>query len=153
MKKIIPLLLIIATACQQKENKPLHDPLGEAKKAIAESNAVYFEAYVKNDSSIFIERYATGACIMAPGAEQVCGKENVARFFRQSYDQYGMRNGKFITTSVYGDGVEFVTEEGRWESFDVNGKLFDDGKFLVLWKKTTAGWKMFRDSFSSNHNH
>jgi ketosteroid isomerase-like protein len=28
--------------------------------------------------------------------------------------------------------------------------MFDDGKFLVLWKKTDKGWKMYRDSFSSN---
>jgi ketosteroid isomerase-like protein len=26
----------------------------------------------------------------------------------------------------------------------------DEGKYLVLWKKTAKGWKMFRDSFSSN---
>jgi hypothetical protein len=52
--------------------------------------------------------------------------------------------------SVYGDGAEFITEEGLWQIFDANGNLFDDGKFLVLWKKTGNGWKMFRDSFSSN---
>jgi ketosteroid isomerase-like protein len=44
-----------------------------------------------------------------------------------------------------------VTEEGLWQSFNAKGELFDDGKFLVLWKKTKNGWKMFRDSFSSNH--
>jgi ketosteroid isomerase-like protein len=52
---------------------------------------------------------------------------------------------------VYGDGKEYVTEEGFWQSFNAKGELFDDGKFLVLWKKTKNGWKMFRDSFSSNH--
>ncbi|MES1249162.1 MAG: hypothetical protein ABUL46_00685 [Chitinophaga rupis] len=62
-----------------------------------------------------------------------------------------MRDGKFITTAVYGEGDNYVTEEGIWQSFDEQHKLFDDGKFLVLWKKTPAGWKMFRDSFSSNH--
>jgi hypothetical protein len=43
-----------------------------------------------------------------------------------------------------------VTEEGLWQSFNAKGELFDDGKFLVLWKKTSKGWKMYRDSFSSN---
>ncbi|PZR29801.1 MAG: nuclear transport factor 2 family protein [Citrobacter freundii] len=151
MKKLFLLLLAVAAACRHKEDKPPKDHLEEAKKAIAESNAIYFEAYVKNDSSLFIDRYATDACILGPGAAQLCGKENAARFFRQSYDEYGMRNGKFTTTAVYGDGIEFVTEEGLWQSFDAGGRLFDDGKFLVLWKKTPAGWKMFRDSFSSNH--
>lgn len=126
------------------------DPLEEAKAAIAQSNAIYFESFVQNDSSIFINCYATDACIMAPGAPQTCGRENAARFFRVAYDSYGMRNGKFITTAVYGDGKKYVTEEGLWQSFNENGELFDDGKFLVLWKKTDEGWKMYRDSFSSN---
>ena len=126
--------------------------LEEAKKAIAASNAIYFESFVKNDPTIFIERYAKDACIMAPNAPALCGREAAASFFKSGYEEYGLRNGKFITTAVYGDGKEYVTEEGLWQSFDAKGNLFDDGKFLVLWKKTSEGWKMFRDSFSSNRN-
>jgi ketosteroid isomerase-like protein len=125
--------------------------LSEAKKAIAESNARYFTSFVKNDSSIFINSYAADACILAPNAPAACGRETFGQFFRSAYQDYGLRNGKFITTNVYGDGKEYVTEEGLWQSFNAKGELFDDGKFLVLWKKTANGWKMFRDSFSSNH--
>ena len=126
--------------------------LEEAKKAIAKSNALYFEAFVRNDSSIFINSYAEDACILAPNTPAACGPEAFARFFRVAYQDYGLRNGKFITTNVYGDGKEYVTEEGFWQSVNAKGELFDDGKFLVLWKKTTNGWKMFRDSFSGNHS-
>jgi hypothetical protein len=87
---------------------------------------------------------------MAPFAPQSCGRENAAKFFREAYDRYGLRNGKFITTAIYGDGNEYVTEEGLWQSINDKGELFDHGKFLVLWKKTKVGWKMFRDSFSSD---
>jgi ketosteroid isomerase-like protein len=128
------------------------DYLEDAKKAIAASNAIYFESFVKNDSSIFINRYAKDACILAPNGPSFCGSNAAGKFFKIAYADYGLRNGKFITTAVYGDGNEFVTEEGQWQSFDHTGKMTDDGKFLVLWKKTSDGWKMFRDSFSSNHN-
>jgi ketosteroid isomerase-like protein len=154
MKFIIPILMIILFgACKQQSGNTDADPLEEAKAAIASSNAIYFEAYATNDPGIFVSRYAPDACLLVPGAERACGTENMARFFRFSYDRYGMRNGKFTTTAVYGDGIEYVTEEGTWQSFDDTGRLFDDGKFLVLWKKTVNGWKMFRDSFSSNHSH
>jgi ketosteroid isomerase-like protein len=123
----------------------------EAKKAIAASNALYFESFEKNDSSIFINSYAEDACIMGPNAPAVCGREGAAKFFRAAYDRYGLRGGKFITTAVYGDGERYVTEEGVWQSVNANGVLFDKGKFLVLWKKTSGGWKMFRDSFSADH--
>jgi ketosteroid isomerase-like protein len=143
---IIFSLLICPAAFAQK------DPLAEARKAIAESNAIYFDSFVKNDASIFINRYAKDACILAPNTPMMCGSESAANFFKVAYEEVGLRGGKFITTAVYGDGKEFVTEEGLWQSFDAGGKLFDDGKFLVLWKKTPEGWKMFRDSFSSNRS-
>jgi hypothetical protein len=56
-----------------------------------------------------------------------------------------------LTTGLFGDGKEFVTEMGLWQLFDANNLMFDNGKYLVLWKKTPSGWKMFRDSFSSNN--
>jgi ketosteroid isomerase-like protein len=143
----VSMLLLVSCLVQPQATT---DPLKEAIAAIAESNAVYFQSFVENNPSIFIERYAEDACIMAPFAPQVCGHENAGKFFRDAYDNYGLRNGKFITTAVYGDAVMYVTEEGLWQSFNAKGELFDHGKFLVLWKKTAKGWKMYRDSFSSD---
>src|SRR3982751_5492920 len=90
--------------------------LEEAKKAIAASNAIYFESFAKNDPSIFVNRYAKDACILAPNAPAMCGPEAAAQFFKTACDQFGLKNGKFITTAVYGDGKEYVTEEGLWQS-------------------------------------
>jgi ketosteroid isomerase-like protein len=132
------------------DNRDADSNAAEAKTAIAASNALYFESFKKNDSSIFINSYAADACIMAPNARKVCGREGAAEFFRAAYDTYGLRGGKFITTAVYGDGAAYVTEEGLWLSINAKGVIFDKGKFLVLWKKTPEGWKMFRDSFSAN---
>ena len=144
---LIPFLFFTCQA-QQTTNAGLE----EAKKEIAASNAIYFQAFAKGDSSIFIDRYAKDCWIMPPNAPALCGVDAPLAFFKTAYNQFSLRNGKFITIDVFGDGVEFVTEEGFWQSFDANNKLFDDGKFLVLWKKTPGGWKMFRDSFSSDRN-
>lgn len=143
-------VLLVLNSCGASTAKSTSN-LEEAKQAIAASNALYFQAFEKGDSSIFIDRYAEDCCIMAPEGPQICGPIAPLEFFRIAYHDIGLRNGKFITTAVYGDGVEYVTEEGLWQSFDANGVMFDNGKFLVLWKKTARGWKMFRDSFSSNN--
>ena len=147
------ILLWLSFSLPNCKNDQRHmDPtIEEAKKAIAASNALYFESFEKNDSSIFINSYAEDACIMGPNAPAVCGRVGAAKFFRAAYDRYGLRSGKFITTAVYGDGEGYVTEEGVWQSVNANGVLFDKGKFLVLWRKTPGGWKMFRDSFSADH--
>ena len=139
--------LFYSCNAQQPKDKSI---LEEARIAIAESNDIYFQAFATGDSSLFIERYAKDCCIMPPNTTGMCGENAPLGFFRMAYYQVGLRNGKFITTEVYGDGKEFVTEEGLWQSFDANNRMFDDGKFLVLWKKTADGWKMFRDSFSSD---
>ena len=124
--------------------------LEEAKKAIAQNNAIHFDLYAKNDGSV-VKLFAEDACILAPNAPALCGREGIAKFFEDAFESGGVRSGKIATLNIYGDGREFVTEEGLYQVFDVNGNLVDDGKTLVLWKKTKDGWKDFRDSFSSNH--
>jgi ketosteroid isomerase-like protein len=122
----------------------------DAQKAIAASNAIYFSAFVKNDASIFVDRYAADCEIMPPNMPLLKGSAGALKFFRLAYDTLKLRNGQFITTKIYGSGNDFVTEQGIWKSFDKNNQLYDMGKYLVLWKRTNMGWKMFRDSFSSD---
>jgi len=151
-KELFTVLFICTIGLSCHTQPTIDQNIEEAKTAIAKSNAIYFQSFLKNDSSLFIKSYAEDACIMAPGLSQACGYKAAANFFRTAYDDYGIRNGKFITTAVYGDAKAYVTEEGLWQSFNANGEMFDNGKFLVLWKKTAEGWKMFRDSFSSNRS-
>ena len=150
MKRYFPILMIVTiiTSCTQK-NQNNTDNLEEAKKAISASNAIYFSSFEKNDSSIFINRYAEDACLMPAGVPKSCGKDALAKFFREKYNK-GYRGGKFVTVAVYGDGGEYVTEEAIGRIFDAAGNLMSEGKILVLWKKTPEGWKMFRDSFSGD---
>lgn len=159
-KILIVLCVLFGWSCSTPADKNDNNPksltesnLEEAKKAIAESNAIYFSAFVNNDPSVFIDRYAEDCCIMAPNAPSLCGPDAAAKFFKIAYEQLGLRGGRFITTQVYGLDEEYVVEEGLWQSVDSKGIVMDDGKFLVLWKKTPKGWKMYRDSFSSNHEH
>ena len=153
MKTCIVALFVLMGAVsvtangQSKQNAQLE----EAKKAIAKSNAFYHQSTAKNDSSIFLNSYTEDACVLPPNGPMVCGREALAKFFRAGYNM-GIRGGKFITTNVYGDGTEYVTEEGTGQVFDAQGNVFDDFKYLVVWKKTKDGWKMYRDSFNSNHS-
>ena len=155
MKKvffIIPVQIILMSFLffNGQAQRSTNAGLEEAKKAIAASNDIYFQAFAKGDSSILIDRYAKDCWIMPPNSPTLCGVDAPHNFFNTAYNKFGLRNGKLITIDVFGDGMEFVTEEGFWQSFDANNELFDNGKFLVLWKKTGDGWKMFRDSFSSD---
>jgi len=149
MQLIAAVLISSNSTAQKLKDNP---DLAAAKKAIAASNNIYFQSFAKNDSSIFIDRYAEDCLILVPNAPAMKGHKGALEFFKMAYTKIGLRNGKFITTDVFGDGKEYVTEQGVWQSFNAAGEMFDNGKFLVLWKKTPKGWKMFRDSFSSDNN-
>jgi len=150
MKNLLRCSFLVGLWIQTGAFGQTADQLAEAKKAIAESNQIYFQAFVKGDPSIFVNRYAPDCCIMPPDCPALCGPEAALEFYKIAYDQIKLRDGKFITTEVYGAGENYVVEEGLWQSFDADHVMMDDGKFLVLWKKTPQGWKMYRDSFSSN---
>jgi ketosteroid isomerase-like protein len=121
------------------------------RKAIERSNALYFDLYSKNNGSI-ISLYTEDACLLIPNEPAKCGKQALAKDFKDTYAAGKIRGVKFTTVNVYGDGKLYVTEEGTWQVFDPKGKVLDDGKYLKLWRKTSNGWKIFRDCFNSNHN-
>nr|WP_294947631.1 hypothetical protein [uncultured Mucilaginibacter sp.] len=147
---ILPLIIAVSLAFGIRPAKAQAN-LSEAKKAIAASNAIYFKAFAKGDSSIFINRYAPDCWIMTPNAQSLCGPDAPLIFFKLAYEKFGLRNGKFITVDVYGVSKDIVAETGFWQSFNARNEMFDNGKYLVLWKKTSKGWKMYRDSFSSDN--
>jgi ketosteroid isomerase-like protein len=144
------LIAIFALGMNSNAQNKVSKNLREAKKAVAEANLIYFDLYNKNDGSI-LNLYAQDACLMAPNAPAICGIKAIAKDFKDTYAAGTVKGGKFLTTAVYGDALEFITEEGSWQVFDANGKSIDEGKYLKLWKKTKDGWKIFRDSFNSNH--
>ena len=121
-----------------------------AKNAIEKNNTAYFDLYAKNDGSI-LSLYTEDACLLAPNTPPICGIKALKKDFEDTFAAGKVKSGKFVTGNVYGDGNEYVTEEGTWQVFDPNGKLLDEGKYLKLWRKTKTGWKIFRDSFNSDH--
>ena len=125
---------------------------GDVARSIAESHRLYFQALSSGDSALFIDRYAKDCWIMPPNASALCGEGASLDLFREDYYSRGVRGGRCISTDIFGDTGEYVTEVGFFQFFDSGGNVIDNGKFLVLWKKTAAGWKMFRDSFSSDRD-
>jgi len=121
------------------------DQLEEARKAITASNAIFSDLANKNDGSI-LTRYTEDACLLPPNSAPVCGRENLLKFFSSGPRVHSV----FTIRNVYGDGNDFVTEESHYELFDLNNNKLDEGKVLVVWKKTKDGWKMYRDMFSSD---
>ena len=145
MKRILALstFLVLASWCNAQTSDA---DLKSVRKTIEASNAIYADLANKDDGSI-LTRYADDACLFPPNASPVCGGTAIATFFKGGPKV----RVKFSIQDLYGDGKTFVTEESFYEMTDLEGKKMDDGKVIVIWKNTKAGWKMYRDMFSSNH--
>jgi ketosteroid isomerase-like protein len=146
MKKLILSLSFLAAACTIHAQSKKDQQLEEARKAILASNAIFSDLASKNDGSI-LTRYTADACLLPPNSAPICGRDNILNFFKGGPKIQSI----FTIQNIYGEGDDFVTEESYYELFDGNNNKLDDGKVIVIWKKTKDGWKMHRDMFSSNH--
>ncbi|PSL29047.1 YybH family protein [Chitinophaga ginsengisoli] len=144
MKKILTLamLMVLSLISKAQTNSDL---LQQARKTIEASNAIYADLANKNDGSI-LTRYTEDACLLPPNSGPICGKENIAKFFKDGPKVHV----KFTIQHLYGDARTFITEESFYEMTDLDGNKLDEGKVIVIWKNTAVGLKMHRDMFSSN---
>lgn len=119
------------------------------KAALAAVNRTYGESFSKGDSSLFLDCYATDGCIMAANTPLLPGRKGLLLFYRSAY-KTGIRDIAFTTVELYGLTDEYATEQGVYELFGAEHQSLGKGKYLVLWKKTAAGWKMYRDMFNGD---
>jgi ketosteroid isomerase-like protein len=150
---IVPMFAVLfLTSCNQvKEEKIVEKmfDLAPVKAAIAESNATYGDAFVKNDASLLVAKYTKDGCIMPAGAPKLCGAEGIGGFFGVAQKGMGVKNIKLTTEEVMGS-ADAVVETGTYELFGEANKAIDNGKFIVAWKQEDGKWKMHRDMFTSS---
>lgn len=82
----VQILLMSFMFSDCKSQQTINANLEEAKRAFAASNEMYFQAFAKGDSSLFVGCYAADCWIMQPNAPTLCGVEAPADFFRTAYD-------------------------------------------------------------------
>jgi len=143
--------IIILTACLFvlfTTRNTFGQNLNAIKQSIAKTNALYFELFSKKDLTI-VSLYTDDGALMSPNAPAIRGKEALTKDFKEAYASQ-IKGVKFATQNVYGDGSNYITEEGAWQVFDTSGKELDHGKYLKLWKKIGNNWKIFRDVFNSD---
>jgi ketosteroid isomerase-like protein len=154
MKKLsinlcIILSMIVSFAVSAKASKINKADTAGIKAALHQVNLSYGQAFVKSDSSLFINCYTPDACLLPTNSPALCGVQGQLGFYRFAY-KAGVRNIVFTTLNLYGATDLYVSEEGNFEMFGVNNVSLGKGKYLVVWKKTADGWRMYRDMFNSN---
>jgi ketosteroid isomerase-like protein len=120
----------------------------EAARTVAAEQQVFMDAFRKGDSIGVANVYTTDAKVMNAGMAAAEGRVSIIHFFGRIF-----KNGPLLITTktlgVWNNGA-MIVEEGQWLMADKNGKAYDHGKYLILWKMEDGKWKKFRDCHNSD---
>ncbi|WCT13444.1 YybH family protein [Mucilaginibacter jinjuensis] len=153
MKKLTLLFVCLGMAgalfdsCESKSVHPSDFDLAVARKEIEATNKEFANLFIKGDSVGVANLYTTDAKFMDAGAPAVVGKPAI-RSIMAGFMKSGLTRVDLKTTGLFGD-ANLLAEEGELKLY-VKEQQVADEKYIVLWKKENAKWKLFRDISNSN---
>jgi proline iminopeptidase len=106
------------------------------------------KAILREDWDEAASVFAGEAVMLPPGGGPVWGQRAIASYWQAGYGK-GMRALELETVEAerYGN---VVVEIGKYAIFGENRVLVDAGKYQVFWRKTSDGWRIWRDTFNSS---
>jgi ketosteroid isomerase-like protein len=120
----------------------------EIHEAILAAEKRFVAAYNRGDAPGLVAFYTSDGQIMPPNMEVVAGPVALEGLFRRFWDA-GDTVIELETVEAEGSG-NIAYEVGRYTLSGKTGKVNDQGKYIVVWKKVDGQWKLYRDIFNSN---
>ncbi len=143
------LLLLLGISTCNAQTVSTND-LSTVKEIIEEMNQQYFAAIEKNDVKAFEAQYLDEGWIMVPDLPIYCGHDAITEYFNEVLSKKRIARGRAITIDVYGLSTDVVAEVGFYQFYNKSNEQFDDGKFIVLWKRVDGQWKRLRQTLASS---
>jgi uncharacterized protein (TIGR02246 family) len=122
-------------------------PSTSFKAAVDSGNKEWSAAIAAKDSARVGALYAQDAIAFPPNSDMVQGRAAIQAFWKGFID--ANMKASIETVSVESDG-NLGAEVGKYTIMDASGKTVDSGKYVVVWKKTAEGWKLYRDIWNTN---
>lgn len=131
-------------ACSAPESRQPQDLAEQMQAADAEFSAAFAAA----DAQALASLYTEDAMLLPPGGDFVSGREAIQGFWQAVMDA-GVAEARLTVEEAEGLG-DTAWEVGRYALHDAAGALIDEGKYIVIWKSTDAGWRLHRDIWNSS---
>jgi ketosteroid isomerase-like protein len=161
MKKILIPLTVFAMlllGCEQNQSTE-PESFGENNSGsgtlqksvfdkIVEANEIFMDAFNNQDAEAMGVAYTQDAQLLPPNGDFVNGREAVADFWGFLFN-LGFDGVILETLEVHGNG-NIVSEVGLFTLY-LNGQFFDNGKYIVVWKKVQGKWYLHRDIWNSSN--
>lgn len=116
---------------------------------IEAANRKVHETLALQDATAIANLYTVDGWMLPPNQDFVRGREEIAKFWEVALMLGGDRGMTTTTIEVDGAG-DTANEVGRYVFKSDDGKVVDEGKFIVIWKLVDGEWKLHRDIFNSS---
>lgn len=125
--------------------------MGDIREKIEKLNAKWME-YVKNkDVDNLATIYTEDSCLMLPNMPMVQGREALKMVFKGMFDsgvkEINLKIGELIKAGDYIIERSSYTQKVQPPGME---EIEDVGKYVIAWKKTPAGYKIFWDIVNSD---
>jgi uncharacterized protein (TIGR02246 family) len=112
-------------------------------------NKHFMDAFGRGDAAGLANLYTVGGQLLPPNSEVVAGREAIRAFWKGAITS-GLKDATLDTVEVEATG-ETAVEVGRYTLRGTGGQVADAGKYVVVWKTESGGWKLHRDIWNTNH--
>jgi uncharacterized protein (TIGR02246 family) len=151
MRRALLFTLALALACATARSTPADTRADD--QAIRSLDEKWVASIAAKDLDKTVSFYASDAVMLAPNAPPAQGPDAIRKMWDGFLKTPGLSLTFAPTTIRFSPDGQVAWEVGTYQmAFDTpKGRAQDDGKYLVVWRKTETGeWKAAADTFSSN---
>ena len=127
---------------------PQAEPPADVTAEIQTANDQFSAAFAAQDAAALANLYTAQAQLLPPNSDFINGREAIETFWQGAMDA-GVAEATLTTEEAMGTD-SMAVEVGRYEMSSADGSTIDEGKYIVWWQRTPAGWRLHRDIWNSS---
>jgi uncharacterized protein (TIGR02246 family) len=118
------------------------------KASIEKLNDAFSQAFNSGDMGSLSRMYTEDAYLMPPGAPMMRGRSDIQKYWTAGSEQVG--DLKLTTEDVKVLGTDAAREIGSFRLKTKGQQQEVTGKYVVVWQKVGADWKLATDIWNMN---
>ncbi len=114
----------------------------ETRYALDVQRKALMEAVARRDAAAVAKLYTTDANLMLPGIETITGREAIQKFWQAVLGGGFVKGIDLVPGDAMGKDGDLLAETGAITTLDGNGKQMSQSRYLIVWQREEAGWRI-----------
>ena len=123
-------------------------PVVDYTDVIVIANEHFMMDFAKGDAAGVAALYSEDAQLLPTNSEIITGHEAIQELWQGAMDM-GVKTAMLETVEVEGMG-RLAYELGKYKLYADDDLVLDQGKYIVIWKRTDSQWRMYRDIWNTS---